>query len=111
MWASASASTKCRRPTTPRPIVAPVEIEFDTEARTAHGEVPGLVVLDVEPVRNPVTGEPHRAQIVLPEGFESTMIETASGTTKATGNVPLDFANTFAGFSKLHMTDRGIVRD
>ncbi len=93
------------------PIFAPIELEFDVEARTAHGEIPGIVVSDAEPVRNPVTGKPHRAQIVLPEGFACTMLETASGTVKATGTVPLDFANTYASFSKLHMTDRGIVRD
>ncbi len=80
-------------------------------ARTAHGEVPGIVVSDVEPVRNPVTGKPHRAQIVLPEGFGSTLMETASGTVKSTGSVPLNFANTFVGISRMHMTDRGIVRD
>lgn len=93
------------------PIVAPIELEFDMEARTAHGEVPGIVVSDAEPARNPVTGKPHRARIVLPEGFGCTMLETASGTTKATATVPLDFTKTFASFSKLHMTDRGIVRD
>jgi hypothetical protein len=93
------------------PIYAPVELAFDVEARTAHGEVPGIVVSDAEPVRNPVTGKPHRAQIVLPEGFGCTMLETASGTVKAAGTVSLDFANTFASFAKLHMTDRGIVRD
>jgi len=93
------------------PIFAPIELEFDVEARTAHGEVPGIVVSDAEPVRNPVTGKPHRAQIVLPEGFACTMMETASGTAKATGTVPLDFANSFAAFSMLHMTARGIVRD
>jgi len=93
------------------PIVAPIELEFDIEARTAHAEVPGVVVSDAEPVRNPVTGEPHRAQIVLPEGFAVTKMETASRTTKATGAIPLDFANKFASLSKLHMTDRGIVRD
>ena len=92
------------------PIVAPIELEIDMEARTAHGAVPDIVVSDVEPVRNPVTGKEHRAQIVLPEGFASTMMETASGTVKSTGTVPLDFANTFAGISRLHMTNRGIVR-
>ncbi len=93
------------------PIFAPIELECDVEARTAHGEVPGIVVSDAEPVRNPVTGKPHRAQIVLPEGFGCTMLETASGTVKSIGTVPLDFANTFASFSKLHMTEKGIVRD
>ncbi len=38
-------------------------------------------------------------------------METASGTVKATGTVNLDFANTFAGIARLHMTDQGIVRD
>ena len=93
------------------PIVAPIRLEFDAEARTAHAEVAGLIVSDAEPVRNPVSGKPHRAQILLPEGFRCTMLETASGTIKATGAVPLDFADTFASFSRLHMTDRGIVRD
>ena len=92
------------------PIVAPISLEFDVEERTAHGEVPGIVVSDAEPVRNPVTGKPHRAQIVLPEGFGCTMLETASGTVKATGTVSHDFSNTFASFSSLHMTNNGIVR-
>ena len=60
---------------------------------------------------NPVTGDPQRAQIVLPDGFGFTVMETARGTVKATGTIPLDFADKFAGFFKLHMTDRGIVRD
>jgi hypothetical protein len=93
------------------PITAPIEMEVDMDARTAHAEVPGIVVSDVEPVRNPVTGKEHRAQIVLPEGFASTLMETASGTVKATGTVNLEFANTFAGIARLHMTDQGIVRD
>jgi hypothetical protein len=92
------------------PIIAPVKLEFDVEARTAHGEVAGIVVSDAEPVRNPVTGNPHRAQIVLPEGFGCTMLETASGTASASGDVKLDFKDTFASFAKLHMTNRGIVR-
>lgn len=93
------------------PVVAPIELEFDMEKRTAHGEVAGLLVADTEPVRNPVTGEPHRAQIVLPEGFGCTRLETASGTVKATGDVPLDYENTFASFARVYTTDRGIIRD
>jgi hypothetical protein len=93
------------------PVFAPIEMESDVEARTAHIEVPGIVVANTKPVRNPVTGEPHRALIVLPEGFEFTTFETASGTLRATGTLPLEFADSFAGFYKLHVTDRGIVRD
>lgn len=92
------------------PIFAAIEMEFDVEALTGHAEVPGIVVADVEPTRNPVTGKPHRAQIVLPEGFSSTVMETASGSVKATGPVFLDFSNTFAGFLPLSMSNRGTVR-
>ncbi|WP_170481824.1 DUF1326 domain-containing protein [Ruegeria arenilitoris] len=92
------------------PKYALIAMVVDMETRVAHAEVPGIVVSDVEPVRNPVTGKEHRAQIVLPEGFASTLMETASGTVKATDRVKLDFTNTFAGIARLHMTDQGIVR-
>ncbi len=92
------------------PIVAPIILEIDVEERMGRGEVPGVLVANAEPVRNPVTGKPHRAQIVLPEGFGSTIIETASGTVRSTAAVKLDFADTFASFEKLHMTNKGIVR-
>lgn len=92
------------------PVVARVELEVDVEARTAHSEIVGIAVCDIEPTRNPATGEPHRAQIVLPDGFHFTKAETASGTVKSKGAVPLNFADTFACFFNLHITDQGVVR-
>jgi hypothetical protein len=38
------------------------------------------------------------------------MLETASGTVRATGTVSLDFSDTFTAFATLHMTNNGIVR-
>jgi hypothetical protein len=32
--------------------------------------IEGIVKTDVEPIKNPATGEEHRARIVLPNGFE-----------------------------------------
>lgn len=92
------------------PIFAQIDCRFDVEARTAHVEISGIGVCDVEPVRNPVTGEPHRAQIVLPDGFHSTVAETASGSVKTQGVIALEFSNRFASFFKLHITDQGVVR-
>jgi hypothetical protein len=57
-------------PNRPQPITAPIEIEADRERRTATLIVPGMVEYRAEPIRNPVTGEEHRAQIHLPNGFE-----------------------------------------
>ena len=92
------------------PVFAPIEFDVDMAARTARGRVPGLVVSDAEPIRNPVTGEEHRAQIVLPDGFEYTVAEMGSASSKTTGAIPLEFSDTYAQFNELHMTERGIVR-
>ncbi len=46
----------------------------------------------------------------MTDGFESTLMETPSGSVKATGTVPLDFSDTFAGIAEMHMSDQGIVR-
>lgn len=57
-------------PNRPQAITAPLDIEADRERRTATLSLPGLVEHRAEPIRNPVTGEEHRAQIRLPNGFE-----------------------------------------
>ena len=92
------------------PIIAPIELSVDMEARTARGRIPGLVVSDAEPIRNPVTGEEHRATIGLPNGFEYTIAEMGSASSKVTGDMPLEFVDSYAQFNELNMTDRGIVR-
>jgi hypothetical protein len=52
------------------PIYVPIELTTDRDKRVAHLRVPGLGEFRVEPIRNPVTGEEHRALITLPNGFE-----------------------------------------
>jgi hypothetical protein len=51
---------------------APIELEIDREAGVASARIPGIVDARTEPIRNPVTGEEHRARIVIPRGFEFT---------------------------------------
>jgi hypothetical protein len=52
------------------PIYVPIELTTDRDKRVAHLRVPGLGEFRVEPIKNPVTGEEHRALITLPNGFE-----------------------------------------
>lgn len=52
------------------PIFVPIQFETDRETRTARLTVPGLGAFRTEPIKNPVTGEEHRARIQLPNGFE-----------------------------------------
>lgn len=92
------------------PLFKPVHLEIDVEGRKAKLIVPGLIESVVEPIRNPVTGAEHRARIDLPSGKEFNMAEVASGTTKATGTIPLEFASKHAHLVYNRMTSAGPVR-
>src|SRR5260221_14653497 len=57
----------------PNPIealFAPITFNVDREKRCATIRIPGIAESDTEPIKNPVTGEEHRARIALPNGFE-----------------------------------------
>ena len=60
------------------PICAPIEFEADREKRTGRVRVQGVGQFHVEPLRNPVTSEEHRARINLPNGFEYEVAEVAN---------------------------------
>lgn len=94
------------------PLFLPIEFEADMEARAGRFSVPGVVEAKNEPIRNPVTGAPHRARIDLPHGFEYGLAEIASSTTKTGEHVkiPLDWSNAHGHFAMLHWTPEGVVR-
>jgi hypothetical protein len=91
------------------PLFAPIELTVDVAARRARLKVPDLLDTTVEPIKNPVTGAEHRARIDLPMGKEFNFGEVASGTTRATGAVPLRFANKHAHLVYNAMTSNGPV--
>lgn len=62
-------------PNTLETAFAPVTLDADRERRTGRIRIPGIAECDVEPIKNPVTGEEHRACIVLPNGFEYKQAE------------------------------------
>jgi hypothetical protein len=92
------------------PIFARIEFEVDIESRTAKLTVPGVIETSGQPIRNPVTGEAHRARINLPNGFEYTVAEIGSGRAKTTCAIAFNLENTHAHFADLHMTGKGVVR-
>ncbi len=91
------------------PLFKAIELEIDVNGRTARLHVSDLVETLVEPLKNPVTGAEHRARIDLPNGKEFFIAEVASGTTKATGAVPLEFANSHAHFADTTITSSGLA--
>ena len=92
------------------PIYAPIELEIDVAARSARVDVPGLVESSGSPIVDPNTGTEHRARINLPNGFEYTVAEMASATTKATAGIELDLSNSYGQFNILHMNQDGVIR-
>jgi hypothetical protein len=94
------------------PIIAPIDIACDVEARTGHIRVADVVDARLEPIRNPITGATHRARIDIPDGFEYTIAEVAAGTTTtgATAAIPLAWTGAHAHLIDLHWTQHGVVR-
>jgi hypothetical protein len=92
------------------PIFAEIDLEVDVDGRTARLNVPGVIDARGEPIVNPATGQPHRARIDLPNGFEYTVAEIGRGWTKASGAIELNLEDTHAHFANLHMTGEGVVR-
>ena len=92
-------------------ILKPIPLELDEEARIARLHVPGVLDTQLEPIKNKVTGGLHRARIALPFGKEFTLAEVASGSTRATGKVPLEFTNTHAHVVHNRLTAQGVAED
>ena len=91
-------------------LYAPVELDFDLEARRARLFSPGLVDSVGTPITNPHTGDEHRAQIHLPNGFGFTIAEMASGASKTTGPIQLDLKDSYSQLHSMHICQDGVIR-
>jgi hypothetical protein len=91
------------------PIFAPISFHCDLESRIGGFKVPGIMELEIEPIRNPVTGAPHRARIVLPEGFEFREAEVASGTFSGSGDLTFQNAERYAALTYVAYGPSGIL--
>lgn len=91
------------------PVFAKIEFECDPAARSGSFKVPGAAELTMEPIKNPVTGKPHRAVIRLPEGFEFRDAEMASATFKGTAELTMDHADSYCFVSYLKYGPYGVI--
>jgi hypothetical protein len=89
-----------------------IDAEINVDGRTGSSNVEGIFEVKGQPIKNPITGADHRAQISLPQGFEYNTAEVGSATTTTTGGA-IDLPNnkdTYAQFAHLHLTNSGVVR-
>ncbi|MEX6501095.1 DUF1326 domain-containing protein [Pseudomonas zhanjiangensis] len=92
------------------PQFVPIEFEVDVDKRLARTRIAGVLEVTGEPIRNPVTGEPEEARIVLPKGFEFTEAQVGSGTYQTQGAIKIAAQNSHGHFARLHFTGQGVVR-
>ena len=81
------------------PLFAPITLNVDREKRCATIRIPGIAESDIEPIKNPVTGEEHRVRIALPNGFEykeAEMGNTVSCRVSAGEKLTFELKNTYA---------------
>jgi hypothetical protein len=85
------------------PMYVPITFQTDRDKRVASLKVPGLGEFRAEPIKNPVTGEEHRARIQLPNGFEYKEAEMGNcAMQKVTlGDKKFENQNTYAHFASV----------
>jgi hypothetical protein len=90
------------------PVFAPIRFDFDLPSRRAKISIPGVLETENEPIRNPVTGAPHRIQIVMPEGFEHHSAEVCSSRIESTGGIKFNVPQGHGSLATVEQTPEGI---
>ncbi|MCA1390532.1 DUF1326 domain-containing protein [Bradyrhizobium sp. IC3123] len=91
------------------PVFVPFEFSFDKDGRVARLVAKGVLETDVEPIKNPVTGDPHRIQVVMPEGFEHRTAEVASADIRSTGAIRFETRATHSSLANVVQTPKGVA--
>jgi hypothetical protein len=92
------------------PVFIPIDIEVDVDARRGHLKIAGYVDMVGEPIRNKVTGQESRSQIVLPAGFEYEVAEMGSASSVTKGPVIVETQDSYGQFARLHLNNHGVIR-
>jgi hypothetical protein len=94
------------------PVFTRIDFEVDVDGRRGRLSVPGYVEMTGEPIRNKVSGQESRAQIVLPAGFEYEVADIGSASSCTTGGpMSLEIDSKYGQFAHLHLSTNGVVRN
>ena len=92
------------------PLFESIEFDVNIDARTAKVTIPGILQSVGSPIRSPVTGDPHRIRLDMPEGIEFDIAEIGNASTEATGGIKLNLDNSFGQWNLVRQTGSGVVR-
>ena len=91
------------------PVFTKIEADIDVEERKGRIKVEGYIDTVGEPIRNPVSGDIHRARIDLPHGFEYFVAEVGSASSTVRGPITLDLKDSYGQFVNMHMNGQGPI--
>ena len=100
----------CTMTTVLEPRFVPIEFEADVEACTAKLVIPGIIESIGMPIISPFSGKPHRVRVALRSGVGYTEAEYGSGTSKTTGDIKLEFTDSYGQLAYFHLNQNGPVR-
>jgi len=92
------------------PVFTAIDLDLDIDGRKGRIFVKDYIDTRGEPIRNKKTGAEARAQIVLPAGFEYTVAEVGSASSRTSGPLRVETNNTYGQFARLHLNNHGVVR-
>lgn len=93
-------------------LFLPIHLEADLEARSATVEIPGVLKSNGRPKVNEFNGQPFHVAIARPSGsFEFTYAELGLGSTKVSGDMDMEFEDSWAHFCVHHFNQDGLVRE
>lgn len=92
------------------PVFTDIDLEIDVDGRRGRMTIENYVEMTGEPLRNLVSGEETRAQIVLPAGFEYEVADIGSASCKTSGPMHVELAASYGQFANLHLNSHGVVR-
>ena len=90
------------------PLIKNIELDINIETRICNLKAEDIITTKTEPIKNPITGENHRARIGLPHGMEFKEAEMGSGTTVANAAFETNFKDTYVQIALLNLTPKGI---
>jgi hypothetical protein len=92
------------------PVFIPIELDIDVDARKGRAFVKDYIDMTGRPIRNAVSGQDSRGQIVLPDGFEYAVAEIGSASSRTGGPVRVEIEDKYGQFARLHLNNDGVVR-
>lgn len=91
------------------PVFTAIDFDVNVDGRKGRLFIKDYVEMVGEPIKNKATGQDSRAQIILPEGFEYSLAEIGSASSRTDGPVKVEISDKYGQFARLHLNNNGVV--